>query len=617
MNRIHRLVWNRALHTLQVAAEIARPRGGGSVGSVATPLRQPPLTLACMAVLAMATFSAPSAWAVNVGGNPGGGGKPNKYQPANPIITPITIDFGNLRLFGTSTLKALSITNSDPTGGPQATLDAQFGTVSGAATTNGGTITQLAAGSTNATSMAVGLNTTMAGAQSGSVVVDLQSDLSQGFNCTSNCVTSLNPVTVNVSGNVYRLADPTLNTQTISLATRVGDTAPTATISVTNTSPDAYTEGLAASLGAAPTGFSSSGSISNLAAQATDDSSLHIALNTATAGSFSGYQLVNFVSNGQIDNAPALVVGNGDVALTGDVYTPAVAQVNTTAPIDFGIVHVGEGGFDGAGTLGYAVSVTNAAAVSALDDGLTGSISTSGASVFSGTGTLGTAGLAAGQTSTSLAVILNTATAGIYSGTANLSFASHDNQLADLGLTGSSLGVQAQVNNYAKLAFLFGSGTGSLSGSGNSYVFSFGDVKQGNGSVSAGLLFLNDNPLAEQGFTDLLSSTGTITSGSGFSLSGDSVSGLAGGDTQGGFDIGLDTANVGSFNELLSFNVGSIDPDFNGSIGIVTLDLEGTISGGVASVPEPGGLGMCSLGLLLIGGFMGLRRKHVGYGEGR
>lgn len=608
MNRIYSLVWNRALRTPQVASEIARPRGGSSA---ATPLRQHPLALACMVALAMVTFSAPSAWA----GSGGGGGQ---GPIANPVITPANpINFGNMRIGSTQT-QALTVTNELWPGSSwvvQQYLDAQLGSASGAATSNGGTITGLAGGSTNDTSMVVGLDTAMAGAQTGSVTMALQS--SANFACpTQDCITNLNPYTVNVSGNVYRLANPTLNTSSISLAARVGDAAPMATISVTNTSPDQYTEGLAANLGAAPAGFSVSGSIANLAAQATDNSSLHVALNTATAGSFSGNQAVGFVSNGQIDNATAVSVGSGNVALSGNVYTPAVAQVNTASPIDFGIVHVGDDG----GTLSRSISVSNGAAVTALNDTLLGSntVTNSSGSAFSGTGSLGASGLAAGQTSTAMGVSLNTATAGIYSGTANLAFSSHDNQLADLALAGSSLGVQAQVNNYAKLAFLFGSGTGSLTGSGNSYVFSFGDIKQGNGSVSAGLLFLNDNPVAEQAFTDLLASSGTVASGSGFSLSGDSVSNLAGGNTQGGFNIGFDTAHVGNFNELLSFNVDSIDPGFNGDIGTVTLDLEGTIiGGGVASVPEPGELGLCGLGLLLIGGFMGLRRKRAERREGR
>jgi len=58
MNRLYRLVWNRALRVLQVAAEITRAthRGGGATQGRAAALRQRPLALACMAALALAAF---------------------------------------------------------------------------------------------------------------------------------------------------------------------------------------------------------------------------------------------------------------------------------------------------------------------------------------------------------------------------------------------------------------------------------------------------------------------------------------------------------------------------------------------------------------------------------
>ncbi|MBU6415731.1 MAG: hypothetical protein KJS83_01015, partial [Xanthomonadaceae bacterium] len=60
MNRIYRLVWNRALRVLQVASEFAHSHGGGA-GESAAPLRRHPLALACLAALAMAVFV--PAWA--------------------------------------------------------------------------------------------------------------------------------------------------------------------------------------------------------------------------------------------------------------------------------------------------------------------------------------------------------------------------------------------------------------------------------------------------------------------------------------------------------------------------------------------------------------------------
>lgn len=121
----------------------------------------------------------------------------------------------------------------------------------------------------------------------------------------------------------------------------------------------------------------------------------------------------------------------------------------------------------------------------------------------------------------------------------------------------------------------------------------------------------NDNPLAEQAFTDLLSSTGTISSGSGFTIAGDSVSGLAGGLTQGGFDVRLDTATVGSFDELLNFDVESSNASgFDQIIGNVTLELEGDVVSSVPATPEPASIPLIATGLGVL--FFVVRRQRRG-----
>ena len=519
-------------------------------------------------------------------------------NPASPSITPTTIDFGNVRI-GTTQQQALSVTNVSTTA-PQASLDAQLSAV-GPATSNGGTITQLLAGSTNTTSLVAGLSTANAGAQSGTATVALQSD-STPNGCTSDCTADLPSQSVTVKGDVYRLADPVLNTSSVTLAARVGGAAPSQAVSITNSSPDIYTEGLAASFGTAPTPFTTSGSITNLAAQGTS-SALSVALGTGTAGSYSGSVGVNYTSTGAgTDNAPDMSVGSGSVTLSGNVYTPAVADVLTTSPVNFGIVHVGDGG----GSLTQGVTVQNGAAATALNDVLVGSISAGGAP-FSGSGTLG-AGLAAGASSSALQVALGTGTAGMFSGAADLALASHDSQLTDLALATSPLTLEAQVNNYAALAFVKQGGQGSLSGGGTSYNLDFGDVLQNSASPQAVLAFLNDNPLAEQAFTDLLSSSGTIESGTGFSLNGNSVSGLAGGETQGGFDIGFGTSTLGAFSETLRFDVESSNSSgYDEMIGDVTLNLDGDIVS-AAPVPEPATIPLLAAGLGMV--FFVVRRQR-------
>ncbi|MFT4197791.1 MAG: ESPR domain-containing protein [Pseudoxanthomonas sp.] len=65
MNRIYRLVWNRALRVLQVASELVRAAsGGGASDGGVLRLAQRPLVLACAAAwLLLGSGLAAAAWA--------------------------------------------------------------------------------------------------------------------------------------------------------------------------------------------------------------------------------------------------------------------------------------------------------------------------------------------------------------------------------------------------------------------------------------------------------------------------------------------------------------------------------------------------------------------------
>ena len=84
----------------------------------------------------------------------------------------------------------------------------------------------------------------------------------------------------------------------MNLAAGVGDASPTTTLSVTNASPDLFTEGLKASFGATPSPFTGSGVIANLAAAQTDATSIFLGLITGTPGTFGGTATVDFTSTG-------------------------------------------------------------------------------------------------------------------------------------------------------------------------------------------------------------------------------------------------------------------------------------------------------------------------------
>jgi hypothetical protein len=527
---------------------------------------------------------------------------------ADPVINNPTIDLGNVRIGSASPTGSVSVTNQ-ATSSPQAALDAS---ISGTAPISGsGSFSLLAPGSTDSSSLRVGMSTATAGAVSGTATVALVSDASNVGGCGSSCKLTLPSQSVTVSGAVYRLASPTLNTSSVTIAARVGDASPAAAVSVTNASPDAYTEGLAASMGSAPNGWTSSGSISNLAAGGTDASSLRVSLDTANAGTVNGSQTVNFTSNGLVDNATPESLGSQSVQLNGSVYTPAVEQVITTT-VDFGVVHVGQ-------SVGpQTVSVTNGAQSTALNDVLTGSL-TGSSGPFTASGTLGS-GLGAGQGSGSdLSVALDTGTAGVYSDTAEFSGASHDSQLSDLQLATVGIGMSAQVNNYADAAFALDSGSGSLSRSGSDYLLNFGDITQGSG-VSSLLSLLN----SVTGPADNLEGSFALGALTDVSLSGTnwsgSFSGLGAGQSLGGLGIDVNSALVGNFNDTITLDgMGYYGgATYNPYVDNITLTLEGDVVNSVpSSVPEPGSLALFVMGGMMLAAMATRRRRRLQSNSGR
>jgi hypothetical protein len=449
--------------------------------------------------------------------------------------------------------------------------------------------------------------------------VDLVSDASNIGGCAAHCTMNLPAQQVAVSGNVYRIADPIANTASVTLAARVGSAAPSAALSVTNVSPDAYTEGLAATLGATPQGWTHSGSISNLVAGGTDASSLQVGLSTATAGVFNGNETVNFTSNGLIDHATALGVGSATVALQGDVYTAAVEHLGTTA-VNFGVVHVGQA------VANQAITVSNAAAQSALNDTLTGQVNMKpgSAGVFSAGGTLG-AGIAAGQSNSSgLTVGLNTGVAGVYSGTAQFTGDSHDAQLTDLQLATLGIAVSGQVNNYANAIFQLAAGGGTLSRSGSMYTLELGNLTQGSAASSL-LSVLNDvsGPADNFGGTFAYGSlTGISLSGANWSARSCSQSGyafcLGAQGMLSGLGIDVNTTTLGTFTDTIALNgMGFYQgASYSPYTQDLTLTVEGNIvTGGGTNLPEPGTLPLFAVGAVLLLG-LARRRRAAARGVG-
>ncbi len=311
--------------------------------------------------------------------------------------------------------------------------------------------------------------------------------------------------------------------------------------------------------------------------------------------------MLNFASTGSgTDGAADMALAAQNVALNGKVYTPAVAQANTTS-VNFGIVHVGDT------VAAQGVSVTNAASVTALNDVLVASAA-GATGPFTASGSLG-AGLGAGQTSTNgLKVGLNATTAGTYSGSATFSAASHDGDLSDAALANLAVSLTGQVNNYATDGFHQSGGAGTLTRSGSVYTLDFGSVVKGSGTETATLTAGN----TASGPADLLDGSFQFLDPADFGETGfSSFANLAAGQDTGALGLSFDTSVLGSFMDTIVLSgVGHNASGYSGGLGDIELIVRGTVTSQASTnVPEPATFALFGLGIPML--WAGRRRKSV------
>ena len=546
------------------------------------------------------------AGTIQAGGNVIDQAKPVVNGVANPAL--VTVALGNVRVNDVAG-QTLTVLNQ-ATGNQQAFLNSSIASNGGPATASG-SFNGLAPGASISapggigTPLKVGIDTSVAGARNGSATISHVSDITSFGNCGSSCTLNLASQTVNVSANVYQVAQPTLPANVNLGATRVGGSLLGA-VSVTNTlnAPVGFQEGLNASV-ASSTGVAVSGSpISNLAAGSTDNTSILVGLGAATAGAKSGSVTLGLASNGSTTSGLAnKALGNSaPISVTGAVYQTAVLSATTAQPtIDFGIVRVGTG------VGSQNITISNVAAVTAgFNDTLKASVSG-----LSGPLTAvpnGISALIAGGAAGFAAVSLNTGpgNAGIYSQTAHVSSLSQDGVLADVSGGSADVTVKAQINNLANAVFSLASGAGNFSGGGSSYTLNLGNVLQGsllNSSLSL------TNLIA--GPADDLRGVFDLSNLAGFFVSGWNATNLAAGATQTGLGLQYSALNLGNFARSITFNGNSFNASQGAfALGPITINILGdVVQSGPGNVPEPGTLAL--LTAAAVAGWMTRRRPPL------
>ena len=365
------------------------------------------------------------------------------------------------------------------------------------------------------------------GTFSETVVLDSQGKNDSGYSG------ALAPETLTITGTVESEADPQINNDPIDFGKLRENDPATKQISVTN---DATPP--ADSLDAEVTGFTpdvqnASGSFTDLAAGATDDSSLSVGLDT-TGWEQSGSVTVAFDSNNGESVTP---LDPQTVSVQGTVYREADGIV--TGPDTPQIFHVG----DNATT---HLTVLNSAAADGFSEGLLANVTGSSGSITAD----GATGLiAAGASdSSSLTVTFDTSQAQNIDGTVDVGLQSDGagtSGFAPTDIEGQTVSVSATVNNFGNPVLQYDT-------------LNLGPVMAGDPSPFTHLSVLND----VTGPADDLSGTFSISGDAAFINSGfDPFSGVGAQELGGGGMFSLDTTTPGTYFETINlFSTG-----YNGS----------------------------------------------------
>jgi hypothetical protein len=343
----------------------------------------------------------------------------NVYAYAAGTLASSTITFANHHVGDVVSAQALSLTNGAAANGYSEALDAAL-SGAGAGITASGSLTGLAAGSTDSSSLLIGENTSASGGISGSVTLGLVSD---GTGIDGLGTTTLASQTVAVSGGVYAYASGALASSTINLGVIHAGSSVSAALGLSNGAlANGYAEALDAGLSGGSTGVLTSGSVAGLAAGASSNALL-LGVDTTTTGSFTGTALLGLISDGTgIDGLGTTTLASQTVSITAIVDNYAVASIedlstgntltgtSTNETINLGSV------LQGSTAVTVDLGVLNAA--KGLSDLLGGTFSTVGSTTgFTNSGFGTFSGLGAGVDEHAQIVTLNTNAQGTFTET--------------------------------------------------------------------------------------------------------------------------------------------------------------------------------------------------------
>ena len=419
--------------------------------------------------------------------------------------------------------------------------------------------------------------------------------------------------TIGVTGNVYQVANPIINNASsfINVGPVLVGTSVTQALSISNSQVAGavgFQEGLNASWGSF-TGNAIAGaigSITNLAAGATNSNNMVLTFDTTTAGSKSGSIAVLLATNGTGTSGlgtlglPTQNLAVSSTVITGTVLNPAVATIVSPQPVTVATQRVG-------GTNTGAITVRNDGAPPSA--GLDGSFASATGAV-SGSGSF--TNIATGTTSSNIAVGVDTTTSGIKTGTATLNFASNLGPNPSVALASQTVNVTGTVTELASAAIFKNAGLGVFAGSGNAFTLDLGSLTANSGAFTTDLGVTN--LVVPSAFAELLGGSFTQGAGAGYSFTGNSFSGLVGGTSNLGNLLSFDTTGLanGTYTKQVTFN------GFSRYTGLtdftltpINVNITATVTGNVVpgAVPEPATWMMMLFGFGLVGSAM--RRNRV------